>query len=220
MLLARIKEALSSLYEDIQETQEVPDAAEPEVMAEEATAVAADDTADAVVAEEVETGAVDTVPAEESQVEEASPEQEEVKAEEAEEPAPPPGPQETDYKAKGYHLDVELPPEKISQAAEILSRENFFIESITGVDWIDEQQLEVVYDFNHFDELCRVVIRSRTDRNNPEIPTISHIYQGANWHERETHDFFGIKFIGHPDLSPLLLPEDADFHPLLKDFKA
>jgi len=218
MLLARIKEALSSLYEDIQETQEVPDAAEPEVMAEEATAVAADDTADAVVAEEVETGAVDTVPAEESQVEEASPEQEEVKAEEAEEPVPPPGPQETDYKAKGYHLDVELPPEKISQAAEILSRENFFIESITGVDWIDEQQLEVVYDFNHFDELCRVVIRSRTDRNNPEIPTISHIYQGANWHERETHDFFGIKFIGHPDLSPLLLPEDADFHPLLKDF--
>jgi NADH-quinone oxidoreductase subunit C len=218
MLLARIKEALSNLYEDIQETQEVPDAAEPEIMAEEATAVAADDTADAVVAEEVETGAVDTVPAEESQVEEASPEQEEVKAEEAEEPAPPPGPQETDYKAKGYHLDVELPPEKISQAAEILSRENFFIESITGVDWIDEQQLEVVYDFNHFDELCRIVIRSRTDRNNPEIPTISHIYQGANWHERETHDFFGIKFIGHPDLSPLLLPEDADFHPLLKDF--
>jgi NADH-quinone oxidoreductase subunit C len=221
MLLARIKEALGSLYEDIQEIQEAPDAAEPEVIAEEATGV---DTAGAVVAEEVETGVVDTVPAEESQVEEASPEQEEVKAEEAEEPAaddsaaPSPGPQETDYKAKGYHLDVELPPEKIPQAAEILSRENFFIESITGVDWIDEQQLEVVYDFNHFDELCRIVIRSRTDRNNPEIPTISHIYQGANWHERETHDFFGIKFIGHPDLSPLLLPEDADFHPLLKDF--
>jgi len=80
--------------------------------------------------------------------------------------------------------------------------------------------LEVVYDFNHFAELCRVVIRSRLDRNNPEIPTISNIYQGANWHERETHDFFGIIFSGHPNLEPLLLPEDADFHPLLKDFKA
>ena len=65
-----------------------------------------------------------------------------------------------------------------------------------------------------------MVIRSRIDRNNPEIPTISHIYQGANWHERETHDFFGIIFSGHPNLEPLLLPEDADFHPLLKDFKA
>lgn len=200
MLLAKIKEALSSLYEDIQETQEVPDAAaaaavEAEVATEEAAA-------------DAETAGADAAPAEDAQ------------AEEAEEPKAPPGPKETDYKAKGYHLDVELPPEKIPEAAEILTRENFFIESITGVDWIDEQQLEVVYDFNHFDELCRVVIRSRTDRNNPEIPTISHIYQGANWHERETHDFFGIKFIGHPDLSPLLLPEDADFHPLLKDFKA
>lgn len=200
MLLTRIKEALSSLYEDIQETQEVPDAVEGEMTTEE---VAADAETAAV-----DTAAADAAPAEDAQVEEA------------EEPKAPPGPKETDYKAKGYHLDVELPPEKIPEAAEILTRENFFIESITGVDWIDEQQLEVVYDFNHFDELCRVVIRSRTDRNNPEIPTISHIYQGANWHERETHDFFGIKFIGHPDLSPLLLPEDADFHPLLKDFKA
>jgi NADH-quinone oxidoreductase subunit C len=221
MLLARIKEALSSLYEDIEETQEAPDAAEAAVMTEEVTAVAADDTVDAVVAEELETSPA-AAPAEESQVKEASPEQKEAKAEEVEKPAadaaPSPGPKETDYKAKGYHLDVELPAKKIPQAAEILSREKFFIESITGVDWIDEQQLEVVYDFNNFDELCRIVIRSRTDRNNPEIPTISHIYQGANWHERETHDFFGIKFIGHPDLSPLLLPEDADFHPLLKDF--
>ena len=202
MLLARIKEALSSLYEDIQETQEVPEPVETE-------AVAADDTA-----------AVDAASAE------TAPEQEESKSVEVgepEEPAeapPPPGPRETDYATKGYHLDVDLPPEKVPAAAEILLRENFFIETITGVDWIDEQQLESVYDFNHFDELCRVVIRTRTDRDNPEIPTISHIYQGANWHERETHDFFGIKFIGHPNLEPLLLPEDADFHPLLKDFKA
>jgi NADH-quinone oxidoreductase subunit C len=200
MLLAKIKEALSSLYEDIQETEEVPD------------------TADAAAAEDAATDA-----AEEVQAEETASEQEESKVEEAEEPeepAPPPGPKETDYMAKGYHLDVELPPEKIPEAAEILLRESFFIESITGVDWIDDEQLESVYDFSHFDELCRVVIRTRTDRNNPAIPTISHIYQGANWHERETHDFFGIKFIDHPNLEPLLLPEDADFHPLLKDFKA
>jgi len=212
MLLARIREALNSLYEDV---QEIPEAAE--------TAVAADaaDTAE-VEAEEVAADAA-AAPVEDAQAEETAPEQEEPEAEEAEEPttaAAPPGPKETAYNAKGYHLDVELPPEKIPEAAEILTQENFFIESITGVDWIDEQQLEAVYDFNHFDELCRIVIRTRTDRNNPEIPTISHIYQGANWHERETHDFFGIKFTGHPNLEPLLLPEDADFHPLLKDFKA
>jgi NADH-quinone oxidoreductase subunit C len=114
---------------------------------------------------------------------------------------------------------VELPPDKMVAAAEILNGENFFLEAVTGVDWIDDKQLEAVYDFNHFDELCRVVVRVRLDRSNPEIPTISHIFEGANWHERETHDFFGIVFTGHPNLEPLLLPEDADFHPLLKDFK-
>ena len=209
MLLAKIKEALSSLYEDIQVTQEAPDAAAAAIVEEPV----------------VDAAAVDTAVIEESQPEAGAAEQEEAKPEEVEEPAAdtapdPPGPRETEYKVKGYHLDVELDPDKVVAAAEILNRENFFIESITGVDWIDEQQLEAVYDFNHFDELCRVVIRSRTDRNNPEIPTISHIFQGANWHERETHDFFGITFTGHPNLEPLLLPEDADFHPLLKDFKA
>ena len=81
--------------------------------------------------------------------------------------------------------------------------------------------MEVVYDFSRYDfDLCRVVIRTRIPRSNPVVPTITGIYTGANWHERETHDFFGIDFQGHPHLIPLLLPEDADFHPLLKDFKA
>jgi NADH-quinone oxidoreductase subunit C len=203
MLLSKIKEALNSLYEDIQETPEAPETAETEKAAAEAAPEA------------------ETAPAPEAEAEVGSPpKEEETETEKVEEPAAPPGPKETDYKTKGYHLDVNLPPEKVVAAAEILKRENFFIEAITGVDWIDDQQLEVVYDFNHFDELCRVVVRSRLDRSNPEIPTISHIYQGANWHERETHDFFGITFTGHPNLEPLLLPEDADFHPLLKDFKA
>lgn len=148
----------------------------------------------------------------------------------------------TDYQAKGYHLDIAVSAEQVVAAVEILDREGFFIEAVTGVDLLtldkadkkpakkdDEAeaepapepgppQMEVVYDFNHFDALCRVVVRCRIPRDNPEIPTISHIFQGADWHERETHDFFGIVFTGHPDLSPLLLPEDADFHPLLKDF--
>jgi len=198
MLMAKIKEALGSLYEDI---QAAPVAGEAEVPAEEAGPEAATPAAEEGAAEQGEETA-------------------EAAAEVPEEAPAPPGPQETDYKAKGYHLDVSLPPEKVVAAAEILYRESFFIEAITGVDWLDENQMEVVYDFNHFDELCRVIIRSRLDRSNPEIPTISHIYQGANWHERETHDFFGIKFTGHPNLIPLLLPEDADFHPLRKDFKA
>lgn len=125
-----------------------------------------------------------------------------------------------DYAIHGYHLDVQVAAHQIIAAVEILDTLEYFIESITGVDWITANQLEVIYDFCRYDfDLCRTVIRCRVDRDNPIVPTITGIYAGANWHERETHDFFGIQFEGHPHLIPLLLPEDADFHPLLKDFK-
>ena len=126
----------------------------------------------------------------------------------------------TDYRASGVHLDVLADPEQVVEAARILQQQGFFLEAITGVDWIKEEQMEVIYDYNRVDrELCRVMVRARIPRSAPEIQTVSEIHPGADWHERETHDFFGIKFKGHPYLVPLLLPEDADFHPLLKDFK-
>jgi NADH-quinone oxidoreductase subunit C len=126
-----------------------------------------------------------------------------------------------DYAMRGFHLDVQLAPEQLPEAARIMFELGYFLEAITGVDWPAEEQLEVVYDFSRYDfELCRVAIRTRIARDQPRLPTITPIYTGANWHERETHDFFGIVFDGHPHLIPLLLPEDADFHPLLKDFHA
>lgn len=125
------------------------------------------------------------------------------------------------YAERGYHLDACLSPDQLLAAVAILFESGFFLESITGVDWIKDDQLEAVYDFSRYDfDLCRVVLRVRTSRSTPILPTITGIYSGASWHERETHDFFGIVFDGHPHLIPLLLPEDADFHPLLKDFKA
>ena len=83
-----------------------------------------------------------------------------------------------------------------------------------------EDELEVVYDFNLYAARHRVCLRVRTPRSNPQIHTIAEIYPIAHWHEREIHEFFGIIFIGHPYLIPLLLPEDAEYHPLLKDYSA
>ena len=83
-----------------------------------------------------------------------------------------------------------------------------------------EDELEVVYDFNRFSARHRVCLRVRTPRSNPQIHTVAEIYPIAHWHEREIHEFFGIVFIGHPYLIPLLLPEDAEYHPLLKDYSA
>ncbi|WP_457573403.1 NADH-quinone oxidoreductase subunit C [Desulfolithobacter sp.] len=127
---------------------------------------------------------------------------------------------ELEHSDRGVHLDVLLDPDLVVKAAEILDGLGFSLEAVTGVDWIKDNRMEVIYDYNHTGgELCRVVVRTFISREKPEITTISEVFPGANWHERETHDFFGIVFTGHPCLEPLLLPEDADFHPLLKDFK-
>ncbi len=128
--------------------------------------------------------------------------------------------QKVDYAAKGYHLDVTVLPGQVVAVAELLDKNGFALDTITGVDWIEQGEMEVVYDYFHPLATLRVAVRARVPRTNPEVPTISGVFPGANWHERETHDFFGIRFAGHPDLTPLLLPEDADYHPLKKDFAA
>jgi NADH-quinone oxidoreductase subunit C len=126
---------------------------------------------------------------------------------------------ETDYTARGTHLDVQINPDQVVRAAEILDSEGMTIEMVTGVDWIKENQFEVIYDYSYTGgELFRVVVRARVDRDKPDVPTVSGVYGGANWHERETWDLLGINFVGHPQLERFLLPDDADFHPLRKDF--
>jgi NADH-quinone oxidoreductase subunit C len=125
-----------------------------------------------------------------------------------------------DFALKGIHLEATIRPDAIVEAAKIMDRHGFAIDAVTGMDWLAQGLLEVVYDFLHFQSGMRVALRARLPRTEPRIATISDIFQGANWHERETHDMFGIVFIGHPDLTPFLLPDDADYHPLLKDFQS
>jgi len=134
-------------------------------------------------------------------------------------PPPPPKPvQVCDFTVKGVNLDACVRTSEVVAAAQIMLRNGFAIDTITGVDWMAQGLMEVVYDFFHPASGLRVALRCRVARDTEEVPTISGVYQGANWHERETHDFFGIRFCGHPNLTPFLLPEDATYHPLRKDF--
>jgi NADH-quinone oxidoreductase subunit C len=63
-----------------------------------------------------------------------------------------------------------------------------------------------------------VLLRTRVPREGAEVASIVDLFPGAAWHERETHEMFGIGFAGHPDLKPLLLPPQFEGHPLRKDF--
>ncbi|MFF5787663.1 NADH-quinone oxidoreductase subunit C [Streptomyces sp. NPDC012693] len=64
----------------------------------------------------------------------------------------------------------------------------------------------------------RLLVRTTVPHSAPVLPTAIGVYAGAGWHERETHEMFGVDFTGHPHLVPLLLPENFEGHPLRKDF--
>lgn len=63
-----------------------------------------------------------------------------------------------------------------------------------------------------------LLIRTLVPREAPVVDSVVEIYPGADWHERETHEMFGVTFSGHPHLRPLLLPPEFEGHPLRKDF--
>ncbi|WP_344328360.1 NADH-quinone oxidoreductase subunit C, partial [Streptomyces macrosporus] len=64
----------------------------------------------------------------------------------------------------------------------------------------------------------RLLVRTTVPHEAPELPTAIGVYAGADWHERETREMFGVVFTGHPNPAPLLLPDGFEGHPLRKDF--
>jgi NADH-quinone oxidoreductase subunit C len=121
---------------------------------------------------------------------------------------------ETDYQVLGWHVEASLNPDQVRPMAQTLLNQGFYLVFVTAVHV--NPGFQVVYQFAHTDQPCRVNLKAMALEDGT-IPTISDIYQGASWHERETHDFYGLAFTGNPDLRTLLLcEEDHDLKPLLK----
>lgn len=89
-----------------------------------------------------------------------------------------------------------------------------FLRSLSGVDYLD--YLEVVYHLYSYGLGHGVAIKARCPLDDAHIPTVSHLWQTANWHEREAAEMFGIVFDGHPDLRPLLTEEGLGYYILRK----
>ncbi len=99
------------------------------------------------------------------------------------------------------------------------------ISTVSGVDWIAKNELEVVYFVNSVSkpglEDFVIGVAERVPRDNPVVPTLIEVWPGAEFEERETHEMFGINFQGHPNQGHLLLPEDwNDLPPLRKDYNS
>lgn len=92
--------------------------------------------------------------------------------------------------------------------------------NLSGVDEIKENKLSVYYHLESTNLKHKITLKTSTDRNKPEISSVVEIWQGANWHEREAYDMFGIIFLNHPDLRRILMPYDWDAgYPLRKDYE-
>ncbi|MGI5268622.1 NADH-quinone oxidoreductase subunit C [Nonomuraea sp. CA-218870] len=92
-----------------------------------------------------------------------------------------------------------------------------FFDWLTGVDDPPGAFQVVVHVYNP-DTRERLLLRTGVPRDDPRLPTAVGVYRGADWHERETYEMFGVIFEGHPHLVPLLLPDGFEGHPLRKDF--
>jgi NADH-quinone oxidoreductase subunit C len=89
---------------------------------------------------------------------------------------------------------------------------------LTCVDW--KTHLSMVYHLTSTTFRHTIVVKSKLDRNQPEIETVSHIWKTAEFHEREVYEMFGVKFLHHPDLRLLILPEGWEGkNPMRKDFE-
>ena len=120
------------------------------------------------------------------------------------------GVQESRWIAAGKVLDV----------ARLAKSAGFFYESMTCVDRVEAHAgFELIYTFNRHDEPARTLFRALV-HSGESVESLAGVYGIAAWNEREVWEFYGVSFLNHPQLTWLLLPEDTEFHPLLKSFTA
>lgn len=95
-----------------------------------------------------------------------------------------------------------------------------FLTDICGVHYPDNKgkELGVVYHLHNLQENVRVRVKVFTSVEKPEVYTATGIFSAANWMERETFDFFGINFIGHPNMKRILNVDEMDYSPMRKEF--
>lgn len=90
---------------------------------------------------------------------------------------------------------------------------------LTCVDWIEDNEFQLVFILTSWQNAARLQIRTRIDRKKPQFNTITSIYPGAQYYERDVHEFFGVEFIGNEDsYKQLFLENWDDKPPLRKDF--
>jgi NADH:ubiquinone oxidoreductase subunit C len=126
------------------------------------------------------------------------------------------------FEEGGEWLNINIDPKDWLPLAQQLRNDaslHFdYLFCLTCIDW--KTHLTMVYHLTSTTYRHNIVIKSKLNRNNPEIETVSHIWRTTDFHEREVYEMFGVKFLNHPDLRLLILPDGWEGkNPLRKDFE-
>ncbi|WP_366186197.1 NADH-quinone oxidoreductase subunit C [Flavobacterium ovatum] len=129
------------------------------------------------------------------------------------------------FKQERDILSVEVPADKISAIILFLKNDpelRFnFLTDLCGVHYPEneaDRQMVIVYHMHNWYENTRIRIKAFINGQTPEIKTISTIFPSANWMERETYDFYGVNFVGHPQLKRILNMDEMVSFPMRKEF--
>lgn len=127
----------------------------------------------------------------------------------------------SDLPTESFIICNALEIDKISQFLHDNPELNFdSMINLSGVDEIKANLISVYYHIESTSIRHKLVLKVVTPRDNPEVQSVTSIWKGADWHEREAYDMFGINFLNHPDLRRILMPYDWDAgYPLRKDYE-
>jgi len=117
---------------------------------------------------------------------------------------------------------VYVPREKLLEVSRVLATDPEFgltyLSFVSGIDWPDRAEMEVLYHLYSHQARQELALKVRVPRDDARVPSVTGIWDGANWHERETYDLLGIVFEGHPNLRRIMMTDDWIGHPLRKDY--
>jgi NADH-quinone oxidoreductase subunit C len=118
-------------------------------------------------------------------------------------------------------LTIEIAPGGIVAALRRLKKDLQFerLSTVTAVDrYPAEPRFEIVYHLQSIAGKQRLRLKARVTSESGEIESVTSIYRGADWYEREVFDLFGVRFLNHPNLTRILMPDDWEGYPLRKDY--
>lgn len=119
-------------------------------------------------------------------------------------------------------LTINLKPERIKEVIRFLydhpEAKFRYLTTLCGIHYPEAGSVAMMYQLHSLENNWRIRLKIYLPQDQPETSTITDIFSGANWMERETYDFFGVKFTGHPDLRRILNVEEMIIHPLRKEY--